>query len=186
MSGSTTVVLGPRWQPETGAGPLEPFAVTLAIMGGLAVVLGLWGLLRPEHLAAVGEAVVGDSGLRLSAALLVGLAMVALAGYVTALWESLRWWQGAAGWILVTWLWLGGMVAVRSPIWPHQMVFGRVLDGEAAAQVAGLASVLAGIALLAMAATAWGEQRAEAAGRAAARRRLAPARSPLLPRPAAA
>jgi hypothetical protein len=178
MRGSTTLVPGPPRQPETGAGPLEPFAVTPVIVGGLAVVSGLWGLQRPEHPAAVGEAVANDTGLRLGAALLVWLAMVALAGYVTARWESLRWWQGVAGWILVMWLWVGGMVALRTPIEPHQMVLGRVLEGGVAAWGAGPVGVLAGIALLALAATAWREQRAEAAGRAEARRRLEPARSP--------
>ena len=173
-------------RPETGAGPIKPFAITLATMGGLALVQGLWGLLRPEQQAAMGEAAVTDVGLRLGAGLLIWLAMVALAWYVTARWETLRWWQGAAAWILVTYLWIGGMVVMRIPVEPYQMVLGRVLDGDVAPRFAGLVSFLAGMTLLAMAATVWREQQAEASGRPEARPRPRAGTSHPLPRPSAA
>jgi hypothetical protein len=137
-------------------------------------------------LAALGEAVVTDVGLRLGAELLIWLAMVALAWYVTARWETLRWWQGAAAWILVTYLSIGGMVVTRIPVEPYQTLLGRVLDGDVAPRVAGLVGVLAGMTLLAMAAAVWREQQARASGRTEARHRPRAGTIDPLPRPSAA
>jgi hypothetical protein len=86
----------------------------------------------------------------------------------------------------VTYLWIGGIVAMRVPTEPYQTVFGRVLNGDLSPRVTALVGVLAGLTLLALAATASREPRPAAATQTEARRGSRAGTPDPLPRPSLA
>jgi hypothetical protein len=133
----------------------RPIAAALGLFGTLAIIKGAWGLAAPESLIGAAEILFTTPVLRVVAVGLTWTALFALAAYVTIRWETLGWWEELAGWALILWIWLGGMLLVYVPTAEHAALVALAREHAPAVKVASRLGLAAGLMLLATGLAIW-------------------------------
>jgi hypothetical protein len=151
----TTNPLTTRRMPATHHVTRRPIVAALGLFGTLAIIKGAWGLAAPESLIGTAEVLFTTPALRVLAVGLTWTAFFALAAYVTIRWETLQWWEELAGWALVLWIWLGGMLLVYVPPAEQAALVALAREHAATVRVASQLGLAAGLVLLATGLAIW-------------------------------
>jgi hypothetical protein len=82
-------------------------------------------------------------------------AFLTVAIYITQHWQALRWWDIAAGWLLVAWLWAGGLLVIYATRIQFSSWLVPLLANPVTQWAASLLSLAGGTILLGLAFAVW-------------------------------
>jgi hypothetical protein len=142
-------------RPDVAHREVKPIAGALAAFGMLALAAGAWGLGAPDARGRLVQGMLADPLLRLAAVLVLWAAFLTVAIYITQHWQTLRWWEMAAGWLLVAWLWAGGLAMIYATRFQFSAWLVPFLTSPVTQWAASLLSLAGGTILLGLAFALW-------------------------------
>ncbi len=145
----------PHSRSNASRPPAAPIAAGLALCGAVALAVGVWALGTPTAFAAFIRLAVDQPVPRLGLSFGLGIAFLITAVYLTRNGPALRKPEVVAAWLLVGWLWLGGMLLVYAPQEHVRSWLIPLLADPLALWLAGLSSMVAGAVLLGLASALW-------------------------------